>query len=200
MKILVLDNYDSFTYNLVQLIRELGYGKDLDVIRNDKVTLEEVEAYDYILLSPGPGVPAEAGIMPELIRKYAPTKCILGICLGHQGIAEAFGAQLYNLPDVLHGVATPIKVVSDGETLFRDVPKEFKGSRYHSWAVVPDSVTPELEVTSVDASGQVMGLRHRKYAVKGLQFHPESVLTEHGKTMIKNWLTKNNRPKGGWIS
>jgi anthranilate synthase component 2 len=187
MKILVLDNYDSFTYNLVHLLRELGVNSGLEVHRNDKISLEEVEK---ILLSPGPGVPSEAGIMPELIRRYAPTKSILGICLGHQGISEVFGAQLENMAEVLHGVATKAVVTSAGETLFHNLPGEFKTCRYHSWTVVPESVpTDVLEVTAQDENGEVMAIRHRQYDVKGLQFHPESILTEHGKEMLRNWLT-----------
>ncbi len=189
MKILVLDNYDSFTYNLVHLLRELGVGNGLEVHRNDKISLEEVEKFDKILLSPGPGVPSEAGIMPDLIKKYAPTKSILGICLGHQGISEVFGAQLENMSDVLHGVATKAVVTSPGETLFHNLPGEFKTCRYHSWTVVPKSVPADvLEVTALDENGEVMAIRHRQYDVKGLQFHPESILTEHGKEMIRNWL------------
>jgi len=187
MNILVLDNYDSFTYNLVQVLRELGYGEATTVIRNDKLAVEDVEAYDAVLLSPGPGLPSEAGLMPEIIRRYAPTKRILGVCLGHQGLAESFGAELYNLPDVLHGVATPAEVTAE-DRLFNGLPTQFQVGRYHSWSVRPESVPAELEVTALDAQGQVLAFRHRTYDVRGVQFHPESILTEHGHQMMRNWL------------
>lgn len=199
MKILVLDNYDSFTYNLVQLVKKLGYGMNLEVFRNDKISLEAVEEYDNILLSPGPGLPAEAGITMDLIRKYAPTKKILGVCLGHQAIGEAFGANLYNLPEPMHGVATSVKVSSKNETLFRGLPAEFKVCRYHSWVVVPASMPKELEVTALDADGQIMALRHREFNVRGVQFHPESILTEHGEVMMRSWLKGAITPKKSWI-
>ncbi|MEM8965447.1 MAG: aminodeoxychorismate/anthranilate synthase component II [Bacteroidota bacterium] len=189
MKILVLDNYDSFTYNLVHILRELRVGEQMDIIRNDKITLERVNQYDKILLSPGPGIPEEAGIMMEVIKTYAPSKSILGICLGHQGIAEAFGAELYNMPLVLHGYGGKVFIEDDKEYLFKDIPKSFNVCRYHSWAVVADSMNENLVVTARDIKGEIMGLRHQQYDVKGLQFHPESILTEHGKEMIKNWLT-----------
>jgi anthranilate synthase component 2 len=188
MKVLVLDNYDSFTYNLVALLRELGYGANLTVIRNDQLPLEAVADYDAILLSPGPGIPAEAGLMPQIIARYAPTKRILGVCLGHQGLAENFGATLYNLPTVLHGVATAAEITAPDERLFAGLPARFQVGRYHSWAVRPESVTIELEVTARDDHGQVLALRHRHYDVRGVQFHPESILTEHGAKMLGNWL------------
>lgn len=187
MKILVLDNYDSFTYNLVQVLRELGHTDNVTVIRNDKLAVADVEAYDAVLLSPGPGVPADAGLMPEIIRQYAPSKRILGVCLGHQGLAESFGGELYNLPAVVHGVATEAEVVAP-DRLFEGLPERFQVGRYHSWSVRPESVPAELEVTAVDAEGQVMALRHRQYDVRGVQFHPESILTEHGHQMLRNWL------------
>jgi anthranilate synthase component 2 len=189
MKILVLDNYDSFTYNLVHILRELGVGEQMDIIRNDKISVEEVDHYDKILLSPGPGIPSEAGIMMEVIKTYAPAKSILGICLGHQGIAEAFGAELYNMPLVLHGYGDKVFTEDEEESLFNELPKSFNVCRYHSWAVVADSMNDDLVVTARDIKGEIMGLRHRKYDVKGLQFHPESILTEHGKEIIKNWLS-----------
>ena len=188
MKTLVLDNYDSFTYNLVQLLRELGHGDQTTVVRNDKLTLEEVDAYDAVLLSPGPGLPAEAGLMPQLIRRYAPTKRLLGVCLGHQGIAESFGGTLYNLPAVLHGVATEAEVLVPDDRLFAGLPARFQVGRYHSWVVRPESMPAALEVTARDANGQVLAFRHRQYDVRGVQFHPESILTEHGKEMLQNWL------------
>ncbi|QNH60897.1 anthranilate synthase component II [Hymenobacter sediminicola] len=188
MKILVLDNYDSFTYNLVQVLRELGHTDKVTVIRNDKLTLEDVEAYDAVLLSPGPGLPSEAGLMPTIIRRYASTKRILGVCLGHQGLAESFGGELYNLPDVLHGIATDAHVVAD-DLLFEGLPQQFKVGRYHSWSVCPESVPAELEVTALDVNGQVLAFRHRHYNVRGVQFHPESILTEHGHQMLRNWLS-----------
>jgi anthranilate synthase component 2 len=187
MKILVLDNYDSFTYNLVHIIKELGY--EVDVFRNDKISLEAVGEYDKILLSPGPGIPSEAGILQELIHEYAPTKSILGVCLGHQAIAECFGAELFNLGDVLHGIPKQIKVTKVDELLFQQIPKEFLGGRYHSWAVKKDSLTDVLELTATDEEGEVMGIAHKTFDVRGVQFHPESVLTEFGKEMIENWLT-----------
>ncbi|WP_139923083.1 aminodeoxychorismate/anthranilate synthase component II [Hymenobacter sp. DG01] len=187
MKILVIDNYDSFTYNLVQVLRELGHTDNVTVIRNDKLTVEDVAAYDAVLLSPGPGVPADAGLMPEIIRRYAPTKRMLGVCLGHQGLAESFGGELYNMPDVLHGLATDAQVTAP-DRLFTGLPQQFKVGRYHSWSVRTESVPAELEVTAVDANGQVLAFRHREYDVRGVQFHPESILTEHGHQMLANWL------------
>lgn len=188
MKILVLDNYDSFVYNLVHIIRELGFGKDLDVYRNDKISIEEVDKYDKILLSPGPGIPAEAGIMLELIEKYGPIKSILGVCLGHQAIAEVYGARLYNMPLVLHGVGTGVRIVKNDEYLFKGVPETFQVCRYHSWAVDKDSVNGRLAITSLDDNDMVMGISHAEYDVRGVQFHPESVITENGKTIMRNWL------------
>ena len=186
MKILVLDNYDSFTYNLVYIVRQLGYGAKMDVFRNDKITLEEVANYDKILLSPGPGVPSEAGIMPELLKKYAATKSILGVCLGHQAIGEAFGGSLINLSEVLHGVASEVTVEDD--LLFKGVPKTFKIGRYHSWVINPDDFPDALEITSEDENGEIMSIRHKTFDIKGVQYHPESVLTPHGKKILENWL------------
>ena len=188
MKILVLDNYDSFTYNLVHLLRELGHGAGLTVTRNDQLPLTAVDAYDAILLSPGPGVPSEAGLMPAIIKQYAPTKRILGVCLGHQGLAESFGAELYNIPAVLHGVANEAELTVADERLFAGLPPKFQVGRYHSWAVRPASMPAELEVTARDANGEVLAFRHRKFDVRGVQFHPESILTEHGAKMLENWL------------
>lgn len=188
MKILVFDNYDSFTYNLVHIIRELGFGEEMDVIRNDKIELEKIEAYDKILLSPGPGVPKDAGIMESLIEEYAPTKSIMGVCLGHQGIAEVFKARLYNMPIVLHGVTTEARILDSADYMFNGIPETIKVCRYHSWAVVPESVVGDLEIMATDDDGDVMALRHKNYDVRGLQFHPEAYLTEYGKIMVENWL------------
>jgi len=187
-KILVFDNYDSFTYNLVHLIRELGYGSQTEVHRNDKIALKEVDKFDKILLSPGPGIPSEAGTMMELIKTYAPTKSIFGVCLGHQGIAEAFGGRIYNMPLVLHGIANQVHISDKDENLFFNVPAQFKVGHYHSWAVVEESVNSSLKITAEDENGQVMGLRHLTYDVRGVQFHPESILTEYGKEIMLNWL------------
>jgi anthranilate synthase component 2 len=186
MKILVLDNYDSFTYNLVHIIRALGHQPD--VFRNDKISIEDVEAYNKILLSPGPGIPDEAGIMKQVIAKYGPSKSILGICLGHQGIAEVYGAKLYNIPKVLHGVTSMTRVVDQEEKLFRGVSPTFQCTHYHSWAVLPETINSNLIVTATNGEGLVMGLRHVTHDVKGLQFHPESVMTPEGPKMIANWL------------
>lgn len=187
-KILVIDNYDSFTYNLVYLLRELG--EKPRVVRNDQFKLEEVNGYDKVLLSPGPGIPSEAGFMPEVLREYAASKSILGVCLGHQAIGEAFGASLYNLPEVVHGLATPCQVTDVDDPLFQKLPASFAIGRYHSWVVKAESLQPEskLKVTATDNNGQIMALRHTTYDVAGLQFHPESILTEHGKQMMENWL------------
>ncbi|MBT9392816.1 aminodeoxychorismate/anthranilate synthase component II [Hymenobacter sp. NST-14] len=188
MNILVIDNYDSFTYNLVQVLRELGHTDNVTVIRNDKLAVDDVAAYDAVLLSPGPGVPSEAGLMPEIIRRYAPSKRILGVCLGHQGLAESFGGELYNLPQVLHGLATDAHLTAP-DKLFDGLPDTFKVGRYHSWSVRPESIPAELEVTALDADGQVLAFRHREYDVRGVQFHPESILTEHGHQILRNWLS-----------
>lgn len=186
MKTLVLDNYDSFTYNLVHILRELN--EPHDVYRNDKIALDAVDQYDRILLSPGPGIPSEAGIMPELIRKYGSQKSILGVCLGHQAIAEAYGTKIFNLPEVYHGIATKVFLSGKDEPLFSGLPDEFTVCRYHSWSVLPESLNDQLIVTSKDEKGQIMSVRHIKYNVRGVQFHPESILTEYGKEMIQNWL------------
>lgn len=186
MKILVLDNYDSFTYNLVHIIRVLGYAPA--VIRNDKISLEAVAGYDKILLSPGPGIPDEAGIMKAVIKTYGPSKSILGICLGHQGIAEVYGAELFNIPQVLHGVTSTGIVQDEAEYLFKGVNTKFQATHYHSWAVKPDTLTEVLKVTALNEAGLIMGLRHTEYDVRGLQFHPESIMTPEGPRMIENWL------------
>jgi len=188
MKILVLDNYDSFTYNLVQYIERV-LKEAVDVRRNDQISLEEVGVYDKILISPGPGIPEEAGITLDLIRKYGATKSILGVCLGHQAIAEAYGGSIYNLSTVYHGVVGQMKQVVAGETLFEGVPTDFDAGRYHSWVVDRDSLPPELEITVENDEGYIMALRHRECDVRGVQFHPESVLTEYGGKIILNWLT-----------
>ncbi len=186
MKILVLDNYDSFVYNLVHIIRELGY--EVDVFRNDKISLEDVDKYDKILLSPGPGIPEEAGIMMDLLKRYAPTKSIFGVCLGHQAIGETFGATLSNMDVVLHGLGMQTKVLDEGEVLFQGMDKAFEAGRYHSWVVDKDSISDELEVTALGEDDKVMAIRHKTYDVRGVQFHPESVLTVGGKKIVQNWL------------
>ena len=184
--ILVIDNYDSFTFNLVHLLNEAGY--QATVWRNDKFELDDVEAFDKILLSPGPGIPSEAGLLLQVIQKYAPTKSILGICLGMQAIAEVFGGQLYNLSRPVHGRATALTIIDRSEELFKDCPDGFMVGRYHSWAVDPKNLPAEIHVTATDASGVIMALSHVSLDVKGVQFHPESILTEHGKQLIENWL------------
>ncbi|MFN4253876.1 MAG: anthranilate synthase component II [Saprospiraceae bacterium] len=187
MKILLLDNYDSFTYNLVQYIVEIT-GLPVTVRRNDQIALDDVAAFDTIVLSPGPGLPADAGIMPALIQKYAATKRILGVCLGHQAIAEAFGGTLFNLEKVFHGVATDLRVTDANELVFKGLPERLPVGRYHSWAVVRETLPPEIEVTATDEAGTIMALRHRKFDVRGVQFHPESILTPDGKTMLRNYF------------
>ncbi len=186
MKILVIDNYDSFVYNLVHMIRDLGYQPD--VYRNDKIDLTTVAQYDKILLSPGPGIPEEAGIVLDLIKTYAATKSILGVCLGHQAIGEAFGAQLLNLPTVLHGIASQNLVQDQEETLFDGFPAQFAIGHYHSWVIKEESLPSELIVTGKDLENNVMAIRHATYDVKGVQFHPESILTEQGIRILANWL------------
>lgn len=185
MKVLVIDNYDSFTYNLVHYLEDLNC--DVTVVRNDKLTLEDVKPFDKIVLSPGPGVPDEAGLLKAIIETYAPTKSILGVCLGQQAIGEVFGGSLINLDEVYHGVATKVNICVDDESLFKGMEKEIEVGRYHSWVVNPN-LPSVLEATSFDANGQVMSLRHREYDVKGVQYHPESVLTPNGKQILKNWL------------
>ena len=184
-KVLVIDNYDSFTYNLVHYLEDLNC--EVTVKRNDKLTLEEIDDFEKIVLSPGPGIPDEAGLLKPIIEKYAPTKSILGVCLGQQAIGEVFGGSISNLDTVYHGVATEVKVMVEDEKLFEGLEKEFLVGRYHSWVV--DTDLPEvLEATSFDENGQIMSLRHKKYDVKGVQYHPESVLTPNGKQILKNWI------------
>jgi len=188
MKLLVLDNYDSFTYNLVHIVRELGYGKQMEIYRNDKITLDAVGAYDKIILSPGPGIPSEAGIMPALIRRYAPSKQILGVCLGHQGIAECFGANLHNMEEVLHGVATEARLLKQSDPIFEGVPSSFQVARYHSWTVLRNSINGQLDLLAEDDKGRVMAIKHTTHQVYGLQFHPESIISEQGIRIMQNWL------------
>lgn len=187
MRVLILDNYDSFTYNLVQYIEEI-LGAKVEVFRNDAISLDAVADYDAIVLSPGPGLPSEAGIMPELIRRYAPSKPILGVCLGHQAIGEAFGGQLHNLAQVYHGLDTPVSVTDQEEPLFFGLPETFAVGRYHSWVVSKDQFPGELIITAEDELGAVMALRHRQYNVRGVQFHPESILTPEGRRMLENYF------------
>lgn len=197
MKVLVFDNYDSFTYNLVHLVEKILDEKP-DVVRNDEIALESVAAYDKIILSPGPGLPIEAGLLLPLIKEYAARKAILGVCLGHQAIGEAFGGKLVNLASVFHGVATPVSVLDDVQTfskphavrqnLFDGLPTTIPVGRYHSWVVDDENFPGELEVTARDEAGYIMALQHKTYDVQGVQFHPESILTPHGETILRNWL------------
>jgi len=185
MKVLVLDNYDSFTYNIVHILRELG-GLDIAVIKNDKIKMLEVASFDKIILSPGPSLPKDAGKMNKLILKYYNTKSILGICLGHQAIAENFGGKLYNMKEPLHGVQTDIYL--DDDYIFEGIKSEIKACRYHSWSVDKDSFPQELKITARDADGVIMALSHRSYDIKGIQFHPESIQTKTGFNMIQNFI------------
>ena len=184
-KILVIDNYDSFTYNLVHFLEALGC--EVTVKRNDLLSLKDVEPFDKIVLSPGPGIPDEAGLLKEIIKKYSPTKSILGVCLGQQAIGEVFGGKITNLDTVYHGVATNIDITVDDESMFTGLDKTIEVGRYHSWVVNPD-LPDALEATSYDVNGQVMSLRHKIFDVKGVQFHPESVLTPDGKQILENWV------------
>ena len=196
MKILVFDNYDSFTYNLVHLVEKITHQK-VDVYRNDQITLDEINKYDKIILSPGPGIPNEAGLLLDVIKTYAPTKSILGVCLGHQAIGEAFGGTLVNLSDVYHGVATPITVLEAGQQpganntrpLYAGLGQTINVGRYHSWVVSSQNFPGTLTVTALDEHGYIMGLKHNTYDVQGVQFHPESVLTPEGEKILRNWLS-----------
>ena len=187
MKILVFDNYDSFTYNLVHLVEKITHQK-VDVYRNDELPLEKVKEYDKIILSPGPGIPEEAGLLLPLIKEYAATKSILGVCLGQQAIGEAFGGKLVNLSTVYHGVATNCKIDTKKSPLFKGLPAEIEVGRYHSWIVADEGFPDALEVTARDENNYIMALQHKKYAVQGVQFHPESVLTPRGEEIMRNWL------------
>lgn len=186
MKVLVFDNYDSFTYNLVQIVEQI-LGEKMDVFRNDEIPLEDIEQYDKIILSPGPGIPEEAGILLDLIKKYAPTKSIFGVCLGQQAIAETFGGSLINLSEIYHGVATEAQQVKEHK-IFRNLPETLEVGRYHSWAVNPEDFPEELEITSVDTNGMIMSLKHKTYDVHAVQYHPESILTPFGKDILINFL------------
>lgn len=190
MKILVFDNYDSFTYNLVHLVEKITH-KKVDVFRNDQIALEKVKEYNKIILSPGPGIPEEAGFLLPLIKEYASTKSILGVCLGHQAIGEAFGGSLINLSTVYHGVATPINIDEKmNSPLFKELPETIEVGRYHSWIIDEKNFPEELEITARDENNYIMGLQHKNYDVQGVQFHPESILTPDGEKIMRNWLKK----------
>lgn len=186
-KILVLDNYDSFTYNLVHYI-ESNEKFEVDVYRNDEISLEEVDKYSTIVLSPGPGLPKDAGILKELIHKYAPTKKILGVCLGMQAIGEVYGGKLENLKTVFHGIATQLNVVDTTDILYNGLPQKFNIGRYHSWVIAQQGFPKDLIITGVDENNQIMSVKHKDYKLYGVQFHPESILTEYGKQIINNFL------------
>jgi anthranilate synthase component 2 len=186
-KIVVIDNYDSFTYNLVHYLEDLNC--EVTVFRNDEFYIDELKNFDKILLSPGPGIPDEAGMLKEVIKTYASTKSILGVCLGQQAIGEVFGGSLTNLEKVYHGVATQVNILVDDETLFDGLEKQIEVGRYHSWVVNTTDFPDVLEITSVDENGQIMSLRHKTLDIRGVQFHPESVLTPNGKEILKNWLS-----------
>ncbi len=187
MKIVVIDNYDSFTYNLVHAIKKIS-GLPVDVFRNDEIKLEDLEKYDKIVLSPGPGLPEESGLLLDIIKEYAPKKSMLGVCLGHQAIGEAFGGKLHNMKRVLHGIATSIELTDKKSVLFDGLPKTFEVGRYHSWIVKKEDLPECFEVTSYDNDGFIMSMKHKEYDVEGVQFHPESVLTPLGEEILKNWL------------
>ena len=186
MKIVIIDNYDSFTYNLSHLVKELG--AEVTVVRNDQFNIGDLEAYDKIILSHGPGIPEEAGLLLDVIRTYAGRKPILGVCLGHQAIGQVFGAQLENMTDVMHGVATPCDII-DSDVMFEGLPKRITVGRYHSWVVSADGLPECLAVTTKSDDGCIMALKHKEYDIHGIQFHPESVLTPDGKKMLQNWLS-----------
>lgn len=187
--IVVIDNYDSFTYNLVHAIKKIS-GLPVDVFRNDEIALEDLDQYDKIVLSPGPGIPEEAGLLLDIIRRYAPTKSILGVCLGHQAIGEAFGGTLTNMNRVLHGISTPVTKTKIETVLFDGLPETFQAGRYHSWIVDSAGLPECLQVTSYDDKGMIMSMKHTTFDVEGVQFHPESVLTPLGEQIIENWLKK----------
>ena len=187
-KVLILDNYDSFTYNLVHYV-EANPNFEVDVFRNDKISIEDVGNYDTIILSPGPGVPKDAGILKEVISTYASSKKILGVCLGMQAIGEVYGGELINLENVFDGVATPLTVTDPSDLLFKGLPHSFDIGRYHSWVISKENFPEVLNITSIEENGQIMSLKHKEHKVYGVQFHPESILTEHGKEMITNFLT-----------
>ena len=186
-RILLIDNYDSFTYNLVHMLETFD-GVSVVVKRNDQLTLDDVVPFEKIVLSPGPGIPSEAGLMPEIVRAFAETKSIFGVCLGHQCIGEIFGGTLLNITAPIHGKATPIEITDPTEPLFKGLPKRFSIGRYHSWVVQNEGLPKEIQVTAVDDAGSIMALRHTRLDVRGVQFHPESILTEHGRTMLENWI------------
>ena len=188
-KILVIDNYDSFTYNLVHYLEQLT-DLPVEVYRNDQIELHEINKFSKILLSPGPGIPNEAGICLDLIRNYAATKSILGVCLGHQAIGEAFGATLINLDTVYHGIATAISIVTPEDSLYTNIPGRIEVGRYHSWAISRDGLPECFKITCLDDQGMIMGLSHKEFDLKGVQYHPESVLTEYGLKIIENWLNR----------
>jgi anthranilate synthase component II len=197
MKVLVFDNYDSFTYNLVHLVHKVVNAK-VDVFRNDEIPMEKIKEYDKIILSPGPGIPSEAGLLLPLVKEYAATKSILGVCLGHQAIGEAFNGKLINLETVFHGIATPVSVADDQKKndaviasrtgLFNELPSQFPVGRYHSWVISEEDFPDALAVTARDENGYIMAIEHKQYDVQGVQFHPESVLTPGGETILKNWF------------
>lgn len=189
-RILVFDNYDSFTYNLVHLVEKITHIK-VDVYRNDQIPLEKVKGYDKIILSPGPGIPEEAGLLLPLIKEYASSKSILGVCLGHQAIGQAFGGELVNLSTVYHGIATSIELRSSSP-LFRGLPNNIEVGRYHSWVISKENFPEELEITAEDENGMIMGLQHKTFDVQGVQFHPESVLTPMGENILRNWLSPHS--------
>ena len=184
-KLLLIDNYDSFTYNLLHLLRELG--ADADVIRNDQLDLNNLHSYDKIILSPGPGIPSEAGDLLEVIRRYGPTHSILGVCLGEQAIGEVYGARLKNLAEVFHGIQSEVRIIAD-DYLFEGLPTRLPVGRYHSWVVEKTGFPDQLEILAFDEQGEIQALRHKEYDVRGVQFHPESILTPHGKQILLNFL------------
>ena len=194
-KIVVIDNYDSFTYNLVHYLEDLNC--EVTVFRNDEFEMDELQQFDKILLSPGPGIPDEAGLLKNVIKTYASSKSILGVCLGQQAIGEVFGGTLINLEKVYHGVATNIKITNTDDVLFKNLPNEFEVGRYHSWVVSNDDFPNDLIITSVDENGQIMSLKHNKFDVRGVQFHPESVLTPNGKKILENWISSPTPPVEG---
>jgi anthranilate synthase component 2 len=193
-KVLLVDNFDSFTLNLRQLIEECGFG--CDIVKNDQIDFPLVDRYQKILVSPGPGIPSESGKTCDLIREFASRKSILGVCLGHQAIAEVFGARLVRLSEAMHGVVKVVRIAEKSVGLFAGLPDEIDGGLYHSWTVVPESVPACLQLTATASDGTVMALSHREYDVQGIQFHPESIMTKHGKVIMRNWLSHGG--EGTW--